>query len=540
MSWCEGVRKVRARSCGQRFRVTCAVVLMTCCSKVFTSFVGPTAGSITRKPLTGATPKVALKAEDDRDWREFRAKLVMAEKAKETSDAGLDWDAALDAGDEAPSEWVYPSPIIEQGSILLTVPGDHFWGGQHYFHKVVILIVSHDERFTRGVILNRPTAFNTSQVVNSVPVNDPWNVWCGGDCEGVRDMSHTTPAFSCLHMKPELANVSREIISGLYETNLETATALNAVSKLGKDEFLLLAGYCGWGAGQLQRELDRGETWAMVAASREVVIGNLQEKQASLTTRLAERGNVRPTVDVVGDGIDSWKALYSLVGPSQSKEVEEGDGQESAEHVDNMLRLWIDRHLLPRETPVYESDKPFPRGSPVTILRASPTAWVLGDPPYLSPRAQREIRDRYYGPVFMHKAVLCLLPQEQNDTEVLILLNGPILTSIEGVPGDVTFGGPLQIAEKSVLQMNLAGVESALLVSGVIVLSDETLQECVRSGALSVVEDVALDKLSEPSSSTEKWLLAGGKLDTVEDAKVALLGDEQRRMWFKRMLNIDA
>ena len=61
------------------------------------------------------------------------------------------------------------------------------------------------ELHTKGVILNRPTAFSTGDLESSMRRGatgsayhlarknfskqgaDDWNVWCGGDCQGVND-----------------------------------------------------------------------------------------------------------------------------------------------------------------------------------------------------------------------------------------------------------------------------------------------------------------------------------------------------------------
>ena len=35
----------------------------------------------------------------------------------------------------------------------------------------------------------------------------------------------------------------------------------------------------------------------------------------------------------------------------------------------------------------------------------------------------------------------------------------------------------------------------------------------------------------------ERWTVAGGKIETIPEAKTAQLGDKQRRKWFKRSLD---
>jgi hypothetical protein len=40
---------------------------------------------------------------------------------------------------------------------------------QQFFHKSVMLLLQHDESFTKGIILNRPSALEL----------DGWRLWCG-------------------------------------------------------------------------------------------------------------------------------------------------------------------------------------------------------------------------------------------------------------------------------------------------------------------------------------------------------------------------
>ena len=90
--------------------------------------------------------------ENEMDWREMRAKLVAQEKNQSESD-------------------VYEAALIEQGTVLLGGTKQLFGFAlrQQFFHKCVLLLLQHDEQFTKGIILNRPSALEI----------DGWRVWCG-------------------------------------------------------------------------------------------------------------------------------------------------------------------------------------------------------------------------------------------------------------------------------------------------------------------------------------------------------------------------
>jgi hypothetical protein len=80
----------------------------------------------------------------DGDWQHFRTKLVLGEE---------DGKWAYNAGN-----------LVEQGCLLLGGTELEYGYGlrQQHFHKCVLLILSHTDEFTRGVILNRPTRHRTA------------------------------------------------------------------------------------------------------------------------------------------------------------------------------------------------------------------------------------------------------------------------------------------------------------------------------------------------------------------------------------------
>ena len=79
---------------------------------------------------------------EEMDWREMRARLIASQ------------------GFEAPTsdksgKFTYETPLIEQGTILLggTEMKFGFALRQQFFHKCVLLLLQHDEHFTKGIIM---------------------------------------------------------------------------------------------------------------------------------------------------------------------------------------------------------------------------------------------------------------------------------------------------------------------------------------------------------------------------------------------------
>ena len=167
-------------------RITLLAVLRTACA-------------LTAAPALRRSRKLALlstPADDDEappeisdDFRDFRARLIARTKGEGLTEAGD--EKAVAEG------WAYETPLLEAGCLLLGGTEQDFGFGlrQQYFHKCVLLLTQHDEFFTRGVIVNRPSRRTVKG----------WTVWCGGDVEegGVfapngGSSSDRPPALECL------------------------------------------------------------------------------------------------------------------------------------------------------------------------------------------------------------------------------------------------------------------------------------------------------------------------------------------------------
>ncbi|CAE7366309.1 unnamed protein product [Symbiodinium natans] len=481
------------------------------------------------------------------DWQEFRARLVQQERGDPNVD-GISQKKA--------EQWAYEMPVIEQGSILLSAPNDHFAINQQYFHKNVIFIVTHTDDFTKGVILNRPTAFSTVDVETKFKnlVNfshegaDDWNVWCGGDCQGINERGDTPPEYSVLHGLQSLADRSEKITQGVYSIGLEEAKELVATGEADKDDFLLLVGYCGWSPGQLQSELDRSNTWTMASIDPRTLLGELRTAQSSLRKRIqqASAGDIF-TAEDVGDGIQMWERLYTVLGPTYEQSLADFNSTGDNDHTDEMLRRWINRCLIPaRYSPERLPESEVVKGlqnamksvqggalNHGTVLRGSATAWLLGKP---TEDVQFDLR-RFLPGQYFHKSVLLLIKPEDSDRSeglpkspmqpsvaMVALLNGPQLGREGG--GNVYWGGPQGPAIK------LQGSDEQF--RGFTILYPGMLERLLELGAFEVTDVDVREVVKVPVE--ERWQFAGGTIDSLADARSAQLGDVQRDKWFKRFL----
>ena len=175
---------------------------------------------------------------EEMDWRDMRAQLIAQESQAEGG-------TARESG-----SYVYESPLIEQGTILLggTQQDFGFALRQQFFHKCVLLLLQHDDSFTKGIILNRPSAH----------VVDGWRMWCGhgqvaeGGMFVGAENARGTLEMNALHSVegPMATRLSQRVIKGVSVTTLEGAKELVEAGEATKEDFWVCVGYSGWAPGQ--------------------------------------------------------------------------------------------------------------------------------------------------------------------------------------------------------------------------------------------------------------------------------------------------
>jgi putative transcriptional regulator len=143
------------------------------------------------------------------------------------------------------------------------------------FARSVVLIVQHNESGAMGLILNRPLDVNVQTVweqVSETPcfLDEPMHQ--GGPCEG---------PLMVLHDDAKLSQIS--VIPGVNWSTEKEALEQLVVQNNGSMKFFV--GYAGWGAGQLEGELETG-SWLTVAANEEMVFSESEDQWEQLRRRL--------------------------------------------------------------------------------------------------------------------------------------------------------------------------------------------------------------------------------------------------------------
>ena len=118
------------------------------------------------------------------------------------------------------------------------------------FARTVVLLCDHSPEGAFGLVLNRPTEVAASSVVGLVPPVESDNgmrLWIGGPVEPHR-------GWILLGQEPPGVE-TRRIVDGLY---LSTSPELlrEVLETAPPPQARVLAGYAGWGPGQLDMELN--------------------------------------------------------------------------------------------------------------------------------------------------------------------------------------------------------------------------------------------------------------------------------------------
>ncbi len=144
--------------------------------------------------------------------------------------------------------WSYENEkgkILAPGKLLLSEP---FMLDEN-FSRTVVLICEHDlENGTMGLILNKPVKIQLNEVVPSLP---PFagKVYLGGPVG--------TDTMQFLHRLGEKIEGSVELADGLFwGGNFEQIKLLIENNNVQADDIAFYIGYSGWGAEQLQVELE--------------------------------------------------------------------------------------------------------------------------------------------------------------------------------------------------------------------------------------------------------------------------------------------
>lgn len=136
----------------------------------------------------------------------------------------------------------------ERGRILIAEP---FLQGR-YFKRSIVLLAEYSQKGAVGFVLNKPVHLTLSDVLVSFPTFEA-EVFIGGPVDSnriyfIHTLSHLIP--QSIHIKDNL----------YWGGDFEILRQLIEQKRIHTSQIRFFAGYSGWDAGQLEREL-KEDSW---------------------------------------------------------------------------------------------------------------------------------------------------------------------------------------------------------------------------------------------------------------------------------------
>jgi putative transcriptional regulator len=164
------------------------------------------------------------------------------------------------------------------------------------FRETVVLLIEYSGNGAMGLIINRPTEVKLSTLFPGIKdlQRRSETAFIGGPVEMEK-------CFMLIRsgVAPE---DSLHVFSDVYVST--SMRVLQQIAKGGKrgEKFRLYVGYTGWGTGQLQRELSRGQ-WRILEADPKIVFENdpgkiwqdLIRRSSGVLVRHGQSGSESPT-----------------------------------------------------------------------------------------------------------------------------------------------------------------------------------------------------------------------------------------------------
>lgn len=136
------------------------------------------------------------------------------------------------------------------------------------FYKTVVLMLEHTREGATGIVLNRPSSVRVSHALAghfTLPETSEV-VFIGGPVEPTAlVILHDDNSLGCSDSSP----ASGVFVGGSAESFEQVLTAGDSGIE-GHARFRVFSGYAGWGGGQLDDEIERGD-WLIHPGSHELV-----------------------------------------------------------------------------------------------------------------------------------------------------------------------------------------------------------------------------------------------------------------------------
>ena len=205
--------------------------------------------------------------------------------------------------------------VIECGTLLLpaqSVPIPNLGIGkllvarrdtaESTFAETVILLVRYDHTGTVGLMINRPTEVPISRALDPLKgaQGRSDSVYAGGPVEVVNVL-----ALLKSNTMPEGA---AHVTGKVYLVSSETGLAKTLARRPDPGDFRVYLGYCGWGPGQLENEINHN-VWRILNANADIVFDAEPDTLWSRLITRAEQRIARATAPLIPSRGAAYRAL---------------------------------------------------------------------------------------------------------------------------------------------------------------------------------------------------------------------------------------
>ena len=166
---------------------------------------------------------------------------------------------------------------LAAGALLVSKPA---LSDPNFVRTVVVLVQYSEEKGAFGLIVNRRTAATLARVLPDLKSGSTHLVYEGGPVQ--------TDLMLALYRSRTKPDEGQPVTGDVYETaNSEAIEKIAGAS--GPERFHAYVGYCGWGTGQLENEVQLG-AWSVLTPDARILF---DDDPDSLWQRLDRRSQMR-------------------------------------------------------------------------------------------------------------------------------------------------------------------------------------------------------------------------------------------------------
>jgi len=149
--------------------------------------------------------------------------------------------------------------VASQGRVLIAEP----FLNDTYFKRSVVFITEHNPEGSVGFVLNKPVELRVQDVIQNFPFIDA-GISIGGPVN--------TNTLHYIHTMGELIPKSIKVMDNIYwGGDFDALKDLISKGKINRNQIRFFLGYSGWGAQQLENELQEN-AWLVAEINSDMIM----------------------------------------------------------------------------------------------------------------------------------------------------------------------------------------------------------------------------------------------------------------------------